>query len=186
MRRRLHQRWHGPATAFTLIELMAVAALLAVATAVVAIAFAGVSDAQRLRATAEQITSIVRQVQSEAQMTGQPRKIEFTEDGEVTISRPVIRDGLAAWESAGAYRIARGASAESIVYEDGRSSIQSLRIDANGRFLECGLVLGAGDSIAAVMLSPWLAAEYAVLKPGATRASLDELRQAIQEAKHAR
>jgi prepilin-type N-terminal cleavage/methylation domain-containing protein len=91
-------------TGLTLIELMAVVTLLAVAVGVATLNMHGISEEARLLAAAEQIASCCRLAAIEADRTGRPHVMVLNE-GRCAMKRPRLVDGSWRWEMAGEFEL---------------------------------------------------------------------------------
>jgi len=88
-------------TAFTLVELMVVATLLALAVGVATVNFHGMSDAARLSAAATQIGSLYRVASSSAKRSGLPRMLRFGSH-ECLLAQSVRQEGEWTWSEGAA------------------------------------------------------------------------------------
>lgn len=164
MQRRLTHR------GFTLIELMVVTALMSIAVSMAVFRLDGLSDSGRLRSTASQLASVVRQAQMQACTSGSPRLIEYAVDGaRITLHSPKQSEGSWRWDSGLEYTVLGGVRIDRILVEGSDGDVSSrggteedvlnIRIGPDGRYIAHAVVLTVHDRWAAVVLrhveQPW-------------------------------
>lgn len=93
--------------AMTIVELMVVMTIFALAVGLVTFNMHGVSDSVRLRSAADQITSIYNLTQASATRTGLPHVIEFDATGCV-IEAPRKSEGQWTWHDTADLRLIEG------------------------------------------------------------------------------
>jgi type II secretion system protein H len=96
-------------TGFTLLELMLVAALLAIAVGVATLNVHGMTDQARLQVTASQIGAVYRLAMCEAARSGRPRVLTFDRHG-CAVKKPVYNEGQWAWSLAPQFELVSGVS----------------------------------------------------------------------------
>ncbi|MGD2109476.1 MAG: prepilin-type N-terminal cleavage/methylation domain-containing protein [Phycisphaerae bacterium] len=82
----------------TLLELVIVMTLMALAVGVSTIGLPGLSDQGRLESAAAQLGNVIRLASCTATRSGLPRMLAFDDHG-CTVKKPVRRDGTWAWSS---------------------------------------------------------------------------------------
>ncbi len=150
---------------FTLIELMVVTALMSIAVGMAVFRLDGLGDSGRLRSTASQLASIVRQAQMQACTSGSPRLIEYSVDGaRITLHSPKQSESSWRWDSGLEYTVLGGAGIDRILVEgsDGEVSsrggteddVLNIRIGPDGRYIAHAVVLTVHTRWAVVVLRP--------------------------------
>ena len=86
-------------TGFTLVELMAVATLLAMAVGVAALNVQGMSQQAQLQVAASQVGAVYRLATCEAARSGRPQILTFDRHG-CAVKKPVYREGRWTWSLA--------------------------------------------------------------------------------------
>ncbi len=90
----------------TLIELMAVVTLLALAVGVTTVQAHGVSERAQLRSAATQIESVYRLALTEAVRSGKPRRLVFQQHS-VAVHKPMLVEGVWTWSRGSRFRLVR-------------------------------------------------------------------------------
>jgi prepilin-type N-terminal cleavage/methylation domain-containing protein len=94
-------------SAFTLVELMAVVTLLAIAVGVATVGLRDLSDEEKLSAAAGQLAAIVKASHVHTMTSGRPAALECAKDG-CRMRRAMFRDGQWRWESGNLFALDSG------------------------------------------------------------------------------
>lgn len=132
---------------FTLLELLVVTSLMAVAVSAVVVRMDGLTDHGRLRSAAVQIGSLLNLTQVQARTGGMPRLLEYlAETDRVTVRSPRRNDGRWEWSDPIEYRTATGVRIISVLVEgedpaeiDGTA--RAIRVGADGRCRSYAVIL---------------------------------------------
>jgi type II secretion system protein H len=142
--------------AFTLIELLAVTVLMAVAASMVALRLDGFTVHGRLRAALSQIAAVHRLARMEAITSGQPRRISYAvAEDRCAIERPEVAGGEWGWVAGSAQQISGRVRIDGVVVASNGASQQSvdgIRIRSDGTSTSYVVVISAADSRAAVSI----------------------------------
>jgi type II secretion system protein H len=107
---------------FTLIELMLVAALLAILVGLTVVRLEGVSETGRLRAAARQVGAVYRTARIAALTDGRPRLVSYTNSAEqgtrLRIQCPRVDSATLQWQAGEGFRLA-GEIRVSRIVQDG-------------------------------------------------------------------
>ena len=159
---------------FTLLELLVVITLMSIALGMTVFRFAGLTDASRLRSAAAQFEAVLRNAQSAARLSGTPRLIEYTTDGDHVIVRaPQVSDDTWMWNDGTTYDTATRVKIVRVLVE-GRESRSgdrpAIRIMPNGGVSNHALVFTLHELWAVLVVRGWQELTFVPLdrKPNAT------------------
>ncbi len=136
------------ARAFTLIELMVVATLLAIAVASVALHSGDITTRGRLRAAAGQLASAHRLARIEAIASGRPRRLAF-EAGRIVLQEPVLEARRWQW-SDGRFLVLPRRVQIRLLPDTERTASITVRGDGNSPDYTCVLTLDEARMAVAV------------------------------------
>ena len=175
--------WRG----FTLLELLVVTTLMALAVGLVTLKLDGLTASGRAGCVATQVGSYVRLAQVEARTSGQARIVEVdVELGVVRIQRtPMIKTPKPPLE----LKLGSKAALTGVWFENECREVDqglwSMRIDGNGRFRRCGLIFRSQETCAVCLLTCIEPPKVWVLREKPKATNLEELRaELVNDAAH--
>lgn len=154
---------------FTLIEVMAVTALLVVVVGMATVRWEGASDASRLRSAARQLGALYRTARCQAMTDGRPRLVEYAGLGgpepRVRVLAPTVNGDNVEWKSGAGFVLAGRVGIQSVMQSDHEQENQSsmlasaVWIDSDGTARSHAIVLGLHDQARAAVLIDGLTGE---------------------------
>lgn len=153
---------------FTLIELLVVVTLTTVAVGMVTLRLDGLTDAGRLRSTANQIAVVVRLTRADARTSGLPRLIVIGLDQDrIAVRAAQDCDGLWQWGEPVQHGITGGVRIVRVIVSDAgpakRENTAAARIGPDGRHRPFAVVLFLHGRWAVVLMEPNRVPKYIVL-----------------------
>ncbi len=132
-----------PTGGFTLLELLAVSTIMALAVGLVTLKLDGLTSSGCVRSVAAQVASYVRVAQDEARLSGQSQTVELdTAAGELRICKAAVPGAPAG--SCQTFHLASRVEITDICFERDRQKVEqgklTFRIDGHGRYRRCALL----------------------------------------------
>lgn len=155
IRRSLFTIRYSRCCGFTLLELLAVTTIMALAVGLVTLKLDGLTSSGRVRSVAAQVASYVRVAQFEARLSGQSQTVELdTAAGELRIWKTAVQGAPAA--SCQSFHLASRVEITDIWFEDDRQKVEqgklTFRIDGHGRYRRCALLFRVQENLAVCVL----------------------------------
>jgi Tfp pilus assembly protein FimT len=138
----------------TLVELMAVTTLMALAVGMVVIRFDGWTAASRLDSAGAVIQSAVRLAVTEARITGQPRSVIYSGHG-LTVHRPHQYAGIWRWDAGATFGIGAAEIRRVLVPEQRggkQETFPPVQVSGEGRMTPHAVVVKSWDQWKVVLL----------------------------------
>ena len=108
----------GERNGFTLIEVLVVVTLMAIAVGFTTVRLAGVTTMSRLESAVAQMRSIIRLTCNQARITGQPRLIEYAKGSDsLLVKAPALRGDDWAWDDGLTFLTVAGVQIERVLIE---------------------------------------------------------------------
>ncbi len=146
------------AIGFTLLELMVVVTLMAVAVGLTVFRLDGLTETSRLRSGAAQLDALLRLTTTQARTSGQPRRVEYLRERDRVVVHAPRREGERwRWDEGAEYRIGTGIQVHRVLREgDGDMEAEkgdhTVRIGADGRCPAHAVILKLHDRYAVILL----------------------------------